>query len=588
MRSDNSTTATTTDNTDTTSFVDVTNDNNRAMDNDNFHPTPAEVLSVMAIPQYDSIGVESEMTTTNICVNIKAKEMTGNDSDAPTGRAPVDIIVALDVSGSMEGSKLNLCKRTLEQLLPLLNHPQDRFGLVSYAHTAQLVIPPQRLMTEPHKKQWAQTKIQALTANGSTNMSAAIEMATQELLALENPNPVRSIFLLTDGHANRGIADAAGLVELTRNCIAGEGIRESSHSSSTASTVPGASRIFPFFNSSANAAEQHPDRNESLAVPMEITTTSTPSQLPLPPVTMHCFGYGSDHDGNLLSQLAGTAGGSYYFVETDTSVATAFGDALGGIFSVLAQNVVLTLQAAAPCNNSNSNDSRSSWTAVEIVRVLHRDAMLRDNGTYTVNLGDLIAEEVRDVLVEVKLAKPTYSLTPNDHGPVPHLVASVAYTDTLGKCPARTNPVVVQIGRPLSSAVVSAANLHVTVQTLRVWAAKAIQIAREQAEHHNNLSAARDTIRHMQQQVEAAAQEQQGDSAALRENPWIRMILSDLHDVEQGLQSPVSYQMTGRNDMRTRQTALESQKCAESKEAKLRSHANGSNVKFNMVNSMKF
>jgi len=587
MRSDNSTIATTTDDiTDTTSFVHVNavennDNNNNSMENDNFHPTPtSEVLSVTAIPQYDSIGVESEMITTHICINIKAKEMMGNDSDAPTGRAPVDIIVALDVSGSMEGSKLNLCKRTLEQLLPLLNHPQDRFGLVSYADTALVVIPPQRLMTEPHKKQWAQTKIQVLQADGNTNMSAAIGLATQELHGLENPNPVRSIFLLTDGHANRGIADAAGLVELTRNCIAGEGIRESSHPSSTTSTVPGASRIFPFFNSSENAAEQHPDRNESLAVPMEITTTSTPSQLPLPPVTMHCFGYGSDHDGNLLSQLAGTAGGSYYFVETDTSVATAFGDALGGIFSVVAQNVVLTLQAAAAAPGRNSI---SPWMAAEIVRVLHKDAMLRDNGMYTVNLGDFIAEEVRDVLVEVKLAQPTNSLALNDHRPVPHLVASVAYTDTLGKCPARTSPVVVPIARPLSSAVVSAANAHVTVQTLRVLAAQAIQKAREQAEHCN-LAAARDTICHRQQQVEAA---QQGDIAPLRENPWIRMILSDLHDVEQGLQSHVSYQTTGMYYMLTRQTALESQKCAESNEAKLMSHANMSSTKRRVVKSMK-
>ncbi len=582
MRSDNSTIATTNDNTDTMSFVDVTaetlgqnNDNNRTMNNDNFHPNPAEVLSATAIPQYDSIGVESEMTTTHVCINIKAKELMmiqSRDSDTPTGRAPVDIIVALDVSGSMEGSKLNLCKRTLEQLLPLLNHPQDRFGLVSYADTAQVVIPPQHLMTEPHKKQLAQTKIQALKANGSTNMSAAIGLATQELHALENPNPVRSIFLLTDGNANQGIADAAGLVELTRNCIAGEGIRESNHPSLTMSTVPGDSRIFSFFSrNNANAAEQHPDINESLAIPTEITT-STQS---LPPVTMHCFGYGSDHDGKLLSKLAETAGGSYYFVQNDTSVATAFGDALGGIFSVVAQNVVLTLQAARSSSNF--------WTVVEVVNVLHKAALLRDNGAYTVNLGDFIAEEVRDVLVEIKLAQPTSSFAPNDHGPVPHLVASVAYTDTLGKCPARTNPVVVQIGRPMLSTIVSPANSHVTVQTLRISAVQAIQKAQKQAEFYH-LVEARDTIRRMKQQLEVAQQ----DNSELHENPWIRMMLSDLHDVEQGLESQVSYEMMGMYDMVTRHAAFETQRCAESDESKLMKHANISNAKYDVVRSMKF
>jgi len=78
---DNSTIAT--EETDMMSFVDV-----------------GEVLkdgslSMRVLPKHNVICVGSTMTTTQICVNIKARELPDDT------RAPVDIIVALDVSGSM-------------------------------------------------------------------------------------------------------------------------------------------------------------------------------------------------------------------------------------------------------------------------------------------------------------------------------------------------------------------------------------------------------------------------------------------------------------------------------------------------------
>jgi hypothetical protein len=145
-------------------------------------------------------------------------------------------------------------------------------------------------------------------------------------------------------------------------------------------------------------------------VPMEVSSRSM-----RPPITMDCFGYGADHSATLLSELATAASGSYYFVENDSSVGTAFGDALGGVLSVLAQNVVLNIKVAP----------EGAPLGAEIVSVLHKGALERENGAYSVvTVGDLFAEETRDVLFEVKLANPsTVSLAP-----VPHVIVSMAYT----------------------------------------------------------------------------------------------------------------------------------------------------------------
>jgi len=61
----------------------------------------------------------------------KMKEMVKKD-----GRNAVDLICAIDVSGSMEGEKIELVKKTLKYLLSLLNG-SDRLCLVSFNSMAK-------------------------------------------------------------------------------------------------------------------------------------------------------------------------------------------------------------------------------------------------------------------------------------------------------------------------------------------------------------------------------------------------------------------------------------------------------------------
>ena len=51
-------------------------------------------------------------------------------------------------------------------------------------------------------------------------------------------------------------------------------------------------------------------------------------------VKIYTFGFGSDHDEQLLSDIASAGQGSYYYVEKEDQIAAAFADALGGLLSV--------------------------------------------------------------------------------------------------------------------------------------------------------------------------------------------------------------------------------------------------------------
>jgi hypothetical protein len=394
-------------------------------------------------------------------------------------------------------------------------------------------------MTETNKAKALRT-IKALTERNMTNISAAIGLATQEMNAIEEPNAVRSIFLLTDGLPNQGVTDTAGLVEITKNSI--------SNTHFEADLEIGAEEEISRLSFSGTDM-----------VPMEVSSKSM-----RPPITMNCFGYGADHNETLLSELATAASGSYYFVENDSSVGTAFGDALGGVLSVVAQNVVLNIKVAP----------EGAPLGAEIVSVLHKGALKRENGAYSVTVGDFFAEETRDVLFEVKLTNhSTVSLVP-----IPHAIVSMAYTDTILKRPIQVVPKICGIARPDGTGV-SEANIHVVAQWVRVYASREIERAEAQA-NGNDLEGARATIR----KIRTMITEQDPN---IQSHELVKMIVKDLDEVEKGLASTRSYAQFGSKEMCTRKAAYTSQRCAEAEPGRQERHHYRSSAKAKMSLKMQ-
>jgi Ca-activated chloride channel family protein len=131
-------------------------------------------------------------------------------------RAAVDIIVALDVSGSMSGRKIEDCKITLQLMVRSLTS-LDHFGLITYSQRAQVTFPACKMTTE--NKERAFQVIEMIRAGGGTNLSAGLSLAAQEMSMITNPNAIQRIFLLTDGHANVGITDTGSLQAMVRSFV---------------------------------------------------------------------------------------------------------------------------------------------------------------------------------------------------------------------------------------------------------------------------------------------------------------------------------------------------------------------------------
>jgi Ca-activated chloride channel family protein len=139
--------------------------------------------------------------------------------DAP--RQPSDVLVVLDISGSMTGQKLAYAKRALHQLIGRITS-QDRFGLVSYESGAEVVVPLQ----SPDRSSVARwhRAVDALETAGGTNMSAGLDLGLAQLARSERRGRMARVLLLSDGHANEGDSSLRGLQSRARKFVQNENV----------------------------------------------------------------------------------------------------------------------------------------------------------------------------------------------------------------------------------------------------------------------------------------------------------------------------------------------------------------------------
>jgi len=149
---------------------------------------------------------------------------------------------------------------------------------------------------------------------------------------------VRCVFLFTDGHANVGIRDAPTLVQETKKCLA--------------------------------------------AAPRD--------------ATIFTFGFGANHNAQMLQSVADAAEGLFYFIENTDMMPETFADCLGGICSTVATNVKVTAKLTPGCGVRFSQAMTKFKTEIQ-----------DDGNTLIVKLKDLYSEEKRDILLELKVDGPT-------------------------------------------------------------------------------------------------------------------------------------------------------------------------------------
>lgn len=135
--------------------------------------------------------------------------LKGMDMPEESDRAPVNLAIVLDRSGSMRGEKLDRAREAAILAIGLLRS-DDIVSVVTYDDVVRVTVPATRL----HDKQSIYAAIRAITDGNRTALFAGVSKGAAEVRKFIDKNQVNRVILLSDGLANVGPSTPSELGQL--------------------------------------------------------------------------------------------------------------------------------------------------------------------------------------------------------------------------------------------------------------------------------------------------------------------------------------------------------------------------------------
>lgn len=133
-------------------------------------------------------------------------ELKGNAPGVHTDRAPMNVSLVLDRSGSMEGAPLAFSKKACQFVTDQLSK-SDQLSMVAFDDQVQTIFAQQNVTHKDLLKQ----QIETIGTGGCTNLSGGLLQGIQYVKQGQKEGSVNRVILLSDGHANEGITDSTKL-----------------------------------------------------------------------------------------------------------------------------------------------------------------------------------------------------------------------------------------------------------------------------------------------------------------------------------------------------------------------------------------
>ncbi len=111
-------------------------------------------------------------------------------------KKPVDLVVVMDISGSMRGEKITAARSSLMEFINLLDN-RDRLEIILFNNELIMVTP---LSSLGEKRDDVLRRVAGVTEGGDTRLYDAIQMAYDDLIEQGDRRHIRAIVALTDGN----------------------------------------------------------------------------------------------------------------------------------------------------------------------------------------------------------------------------------------------------------------------------------------------------------------------------------------------------------------------------------------------------
>ncbi|KAK9124237.1 hypothetical protein Sjap_013839 [Stephania japonica] len=435
-------------------------------------------VDIELYPEVSAVQRSISQENFNLLIHIKApvasspknqgRNQANTSSLLNTSRAPVDLVTVLDVSGSMAGTKLALLKRAMGFVIQNLG-PTDRLSVIAFSSAARRLFPLRR-MTDSGR-QFALQAVNSLISNGGTNIAEGLRKGAKVMEERREKNPVGSFILLSDGQDTYTV-------------------------------------------SSAERAQARPDYKSLLPLSL-CRGGSAGFQIPV-----HAFGFGADHDAASMHSISEASGGTFSFIEAENVIQDAFAQCIGGLLSVVVQDLQVGIECVHPGLHLGPIKAGSYATRVT-----------NDSRTGYIDVGDLYADEERDFLVPVDIP------VGESNSDVTLVKVNCVYRDSVSKETLSVESKEVKVKRPenVGEGVVS---IEVDRQKNRVHAAEAMAKARTAAEQ-GNLSGAVSILESCRRLLSESPSALAGDSLCIA-------LDADLREVQERMASRRMYEMSGR------------------------------------------
>jgi len=286
-------------------------------------------------------------------------------------RSSLDLYCVLDISGSMKGSKFELLKASVLKLIQVL-HNGDRLSITVFAQKAEVVLDMKTLDAATRQK--AFRVVEALRAEGGTNMGEGLQAGINIWKAQTNRNQVSALLLFSDGEPTHGFVDTDQILKNTSKWLMGcspaqwdvqqvakwlDQIELGMYKTQfVENSVDGSILLFDvnqeLLISELSVKELHAgklmreiDRLKSLSGVGEGQTQTGEFE----ELVIHTLGFGRQHGETLLGSLAEQHSGMYYYIETKQLIEDHFANCLGGLQTTVANMINFSASGAdcGPC-----------------------------------------------------------------------------------------------------------------------------------------------------------------------------------------------------------------------------------------------
>jgi len=359
-------------------------------------------LCIHAEPQFDSYTFKTEVKDFHGMLTIEAPLYEAEN------RPGIDVVCVIDVSGSMHGQKISLVRKAMRRLVRSLNK-RDRLCFVTFDSNVNVLMPFK--IMDPAGQDQARTLVKKLVDGSATDLCGGLTTG-MNILKDDHVNEVTSILLFTDGQANAGIKDADGILQEALRVAGasddplkwdpqdvvtwlektGLGVYSATFRENG---VDGQMLVGDIsdeiLQNDLHVKKLHISKfNRELQKLRKETAGAAEGEEEHFVLQVNTFGFGANHNTDLLEKIASQFDGMYYYMENEKSIVAGFANCLGGMLSTVAQDIECTLVACG---------------GVTDFVVRKDDAVINQDGSVTVKFGDVQSEEKRHVLVSATLPK---------------------------------------------------------------------------------------------------------------------------------------------------------------------------------------